>query len=272
MRTLRTGLSGQDVLDAQVALSAAQFYKDTIDGNFGPHMAAAVSAFQESVGQPNTGVLDVDTADRLGLTDPPAIESALPDLTPPLVSRLFPDTPLQNIADNLTYILNALVALSLGDRDMVLMALATIRAETSCFLPVSEGISQFNTSDPNQPFNLYVRVNGNQGLADAAAFRGRGFVQLTGRANYSTHSNAIFNDARLVNDPLLAHKREIAAKVLASFLKASETAIRSALRNSRLDLARKAVNGGSHGLGDFTEAFTAGQNLTGMPQLQTLSV
>ena len=65
--------------------------------------------------------------------------------TPEQVHQLFPVTPLANISANLPYVLAALAAAKLTDKSMLLMALATIRAETEPFLPVTEGESRFNT-------------------------------------------------------------------------------------------------------------------------------
>ena len=41
---------------------------------------------------------------------------------------------------------------------MVLMALATIRAETESFEPISEGKSKFNTSPGGRPFDCITTI------------------------------------------------------------------------------------------------------------------
>ena len=146
---------------------------------------------------------------------------------------------------------------------MILMALATIRAETGNFTPLSEFKSKFNTSPGGHPFNLYDNRKdlGNQGAPDGANFRGRGYIQLTGRANFREHGNAIGMGNQLIDNPTLANQPDIAARLLASFLKAKETQIRAALGKGNLKLARKLVNGGSHGLAEFTAAFNIGAKL-----------
>jgi putative chitinase len=70
---------------------------------------------------------------------------------------------------------------------VVLGALGTIRAEIDGFVPISEGISRYNTSPNGADFDLYDKRKdvGNQGPGDGAKFKGRGFVQLTSRPNYS---------------------------------------------------------------------------------------
>jgi peptidoglycan L-alanyl-D-glutamate endopeptidase CwlK len=146
---------------------------------------------------------------------------------------------------------------------MVLMALSTIRAETAGFEPISEGVSHYNTSPGGQPFDLYDHRTdlGNVGPPDGASYKGRGFVQLTGRTNYQIHGEAIGMGTQLVDQPELANDPEIAARLLASFLKREEAAIRTALAGGDLATARKLVNGGSHGLGAFSEAYQTGDGL-----------
>jgi peptidoglycan L-alanyl-D-glutamate endopeptidase CwlK len=149
----------------------------------------------------------------------------------------------------------------LGDKAMVLMALGTIRAETATFLPITEGISRFNTSPSGHPYDLYDfrKDLGNTGPPDGASFCGRGFVQLTGRNNYTHYATEITQD--LVNNPALANDPTIAAQLLAHFLNDQEDAIRQALADNDMATARKLVNGGSNGLDNFTSAFQIGSGL-----------
>jgi putative chitinase len=64
-----------------------------------------------------------------------------------------------------------------------------------------------------------------------------------------------------VTNPALANQPDIAAKLLASFLKSKEAKIRAALGHNDLRTARKLVNGGSHGLDQFTQAFNIGKSV-----------
>src|SRR5262249_37066424 len=142
-------------------------------------------------------------------------------------------------------------------------ALATIRAETEAFLPSAEGVSTFNTSPRGVPFDLYDNRKdlGNQGPPDGSRFKGRGFIQLTGRANYAEHGKRIGLGNQLLDNPDLACDPKVAADLLASFLKSKEVAIHNALIEGDLKAARKLVNGGIHGIDRFTDAFNIGQQL-----------
>ena len=194
-------------------------------------------------------------------TGPPVnIPSLLPCVTVEIVSKIVPFTPVHVLEANLSLVLNALVEAQLIDRQMILMALATIRAEVGCFQPISERESPFNTSPDGHPFDLYDdRIDlGNLGPPDGANFRGRGFIQLTGRKNYELHGRSIGFGDQLLNDPDLANEPAIAAKLIASFLKANASRIQAALTANDLAEARRCVNGGCHGLTEFTAAYTTG--------------
>jgi putative chitinase len=260
---LLAGSSGADVTALQQALQAAGFSPGAIDGQFGPGTQAAVIAFQDNHGLAADGVVGPVTAAALGLlaAPPPPGPSVIPGVTVAVVSQMFPQTPVANIQTNLPHVLQGLVTQNLADKPMVLMALATIRAETASFQPISEYESQFNTPPGGAPFSLYdyKASLANTGPPDGANFRGRGFVQLTGRYNYTKYGAQIGAD--LVNNPELANDPVIASTLLAVFLLDSQAKIRTALAANNLAAARKLVNGGSNGLADFVSAFTIGSGL-----------
>ncbi len=266
MAVLRFNSRGPDVVALQQALQAHGFSPGIIDGDFGYGTQAAVIAFQKSEGLKPDGVVGVLTRDRLGmLAAPPS--APLADITAKVtatqVSRMFPQTPLGHIKTNLPFVLKAMHDASLGDKSMLLMALGTIRAETAPFEPISEGESRYNTSPGGPPFDLYDNRKdlGNRGAPDGANFKGRGFVQLTGRANYTIFSAELELGTELVTDPDKANDPTIAAQLLALFLKNQEQRIRAALDSDDLTEARKLVNGGSNGLADFIDAYQIGNRI-----------
>lgn len=257
MPLLRLGSSGPEVTSLQVRLKELSFDPGPVDGQFGPSTEAAVRSFQQSVGLQPDGVVGPNAIAALKM---PSITS---NVTLDTVSQMFPATPRVNIKFHLPYVLKSLLDTALADNSMVLMALGTIRAETGSFLPIDEGISKYNTSPRGPPFDLYDNRKdlGNHGPPDGALFKGRGFVQLTGRANYTQFSAVLGMGTQLVDNPDLANDPDIAAKLLAAFLKSKEDRIRQALQAGDLATARKLVNGGTHGLADFEDAFQRGQGL-----------
>jgi peptidoglycan L-alanyl-D-glutamate endopeptidase CwlK len=284
MAILQQGSTGPDVTVLQTRLKALGFNPNGVDGNFGPGTKAAVVAFQQSKGLTADGIAGPATMAALqsssastaggssatasagGSSSSSAATGATPTtagVTVAEVAQMFPGTPVSNIQTNLPFVLQALNDAGLGDKEMILMALATIRAETGNFTPLSEFQSRFNTPPGGPPFSLYDNRHdlGNQGPPDGPNFKGRGYIQLTGRSNYQIHGAAIGLGNQLITNPALANQPDIAAKLLASFLKSKEQAIRNALSSNNLALARKLVNGGSHGLAEFTQAYQTGERV-----------
>lgn len=266
---LKIGLAGRaaEVQALQRRLAKAGFNPGRIDGDFGNGTQAAVIAFQRSAGLLADGIAGPRTMAALtGAKSPAPLPSVITGgkIDAAAVSRMFPHTPLGNIKRNLPPVLDAMAAAKLHDRLMVVMALATIRAETEGFEPVAEGISRYNTSpDPNgHPFDLYDhRADlGNAGPRDGERFRGRGYVQLTGRFNYRNYGKRIA--VNLLKEPDRACEADIAANLLALFLADRERQIKEALLEWDFRGARRLVNGGSHGLERFTDAYKIGIALT----------
>ena len=282
MPVLKRGSSGPDVLTLQTTLKQLGFDPRGADGVFGAGTEAAVIAFQKAKGLTPDGIVGPGTMAALqtaaavaGANVNAATAAATASVTPATtgadepvvtvnqVAKMFPGVPVTNIQTNLPFVLDALNAVGLGDKNMILMALATIRAETGNFTPLSEFKSKFNTAPGGPPFGLYDNRKdlGNQGPPDGANFKGRGYIQLTGRSNYQVHGAAIGMGNQLITNPGLANQPDIAAKLLASFLKSKEAKIRAALKQNDLKTARKLVNGGSHGLDAFTQAFNIGKSV-----------
>lgn len=265
----KKGDSGLEVKKLQEKLQLAGFNPGAPTGIFDTATDIALRHFQQSnglladgkAGEKTLAVLNqIPGGESVNL--PKATGKPIRDrFTVNVVRQMFPGTPQKNITLHLPTVLQALEDVGLADKNMILMALATIRAETEGFVPISEFRSKFNTSPGGHPFDLYDNRHdlGNQGVPDGDRYKGRGFIQLTGRTNYRIHGEKI--GVSLEDNPEMANDSLIAAKLLASFLKSKERAIREALLARNLKQARKLVNGGSHGLTKFRETFLKGEQL-----------
>lgn len=267
LELIRPGDSGNAVKTIQSRLKALGFFQDAIDGGYGSLTAKAVTDFQRAHNLPATGAVDHLTLQALGYDIDESAPSHAPSDNGPLsvavVSQIFPDVPVANLQNYLPLILQTLTQLGLGDREMALMALATVKVETGKFAPIDEYQSAYNTAPGGAPFGLYdFRADlGNNNPGDGVRFKGRGFVQLTGRNNYNRYSQEVGLGDQLLQAPELANDPMIAARILAAYLKDHEGDIRAALSRGDLAAARKAINGGTHGLEQFQLAFQRGAAL-----------
>jgi hypothetical protein len=224
--------------------------------NFDADTELALRAWQARVGLVADGIAGPRTLGVLGITDPPSLEVQVDTA---LVGKVFPFTKTFNIDRNLPYVVAALAAFGLTDAAMVGVALATIRAETEGFVPIAELPSHFNTKPGLAAFSAYENRPdlGNKEAGDGAHYRGRGFVQLTGRANYAEYGKKL--DIALEANPDIACAPEVAACLLAAYLAEHKNELSTALENDDLKKARKIVNGGTHGLERFTDALRRAQ-------------
>lgn len=117
----------------------------------------------------------------------------------------------QHQVDGLNVLLAATAALPIEQRAYVL---ATAYHETARTMqPITEygGRSYFDKYEPGTSIGHSL---GNTVAGDGYRFRGRGYVQITGRANYMKASVATAAD--LLADPDRALEPEIAAKIIVS--------------------------------------------------------
>jgi len=159
--------------------------------------------------------------------------------------------PLGNVATSYPLLEAALTARGIGDRPVLIAALATIGVETGSFAPIPEFAS-------GEAYEFRADL-GNSEPGDGPRYKGRGFIQLTGRANYRAYGELLGID--LEGDPDQALDPDIACQVFAVYF--TEHRIRwlpapAPLMNCA-DLARAdewtgvrvAVNGGKNGLDRF---------------------
>lgn len=101
---------------------------------------------------------------------------------------------------------------------------------------------------------VYGGRMGNTEAGDGYKFRGRGFVQLTGKDNYAAAGKALGID--LVAHPELAADPAVAAQV-ATWYWQSKTGLVDAARRGDVVGARRTINGGLNGLSRAQEMFGA---------------
>ena len=90
--------------------------------------------------------------------------------------------------------------------------------------------------------------NGDAASGDGYKFRGRGLVQLTGRANYTQCSRDLFGDDCLVDDPDLLLNPEWA--ILSACWFWHRNKLNDICDRGDVVLLSKRINGGTIGLAD----------------------
>jgi predicted chitinase len=117
-------------------------------------------------------------------------------------------------------------------RNTLIGALATVRVEVGRDFKSKK---EFSSGEQYEG----TTTLGNTQPGDGAKYKGRGFIQLTGRYNYTSYGNKLGID--LVNNPDLALETEIAGKIFALYFK--EKNVQEACDSGDWLTARKKVNG-----------------------------
>lgn len=105
-----------------------------------------------------------------------------------------------------------------------------------------------------QPERIANRVyggrlgNGPEASGDGWRYRGRGFIQLTGRDNYARYSHLVFGDDRLVRDPSQAAEPAVAMRIALAYWDAN--GLNTLADKDDLEGITRRINGGLIGLAD----------------------
>lgn len=164
-------------------------------------------------------------------------------------------------------IASALEDEGIGDDAVLAAAAATLRAELGpYFSPVAEHVP--SGADPYTYFESHYGVGtnvgknlGNTQVGDGYKYRGRGFIQLTGRSNYGTFGRRIGVD--LLSNPDLALESTNAARVFAAYFK--DRGVADAARKGDWRAVRRLVNGGYNGWDTFDGVIQKIGNLISLP-------
>lgn len=149
--------------------------------------------------------------------------------------------PATNVAISQPSIELALQQQGLDTRPAQIAAIATIGVEVPEYLPIPE---YGDGSEYEGRADL-----GNINIGDGPKYKGRGFIQLTGRANYTYYGQALGVD--LVNNPDLALDKKIAAEVLAFYFQSR--GVGAAAEAGNWTLTRILVNGGLNGWDKYSQ-------------------
>jgi putative chitinase len=265
---LKNGSTGDDVKKMQVKLGI------TADGNFGPGTEAKVKEWQTANGLTADGVIGDKSWAKMfpegsssASTAPLAIPASSFNLDS--LKGLIPDAVIVQIPDAAAKF-NITTSLRLAH------FLAQCGHESGGFVAVSENLNysadgllktfpKYFDADSaaayaRKPDKIAARVyasrmgNGDEASGDGYAFRGRGYIQLTGKSNYTKFAQFIGEDTVATPD-LVATQYPLAS---AAFFFDSNGLWKNCdegASDSAVTSVTKRVNGGTNGLDDRIKRF-----------------
>ena len=266
---LKLGSTGKDVVKLQAKLGIKN------DGDFGPGTEKAVKSWQQVNGLTADGIVGDSTWAKLFGESAAAFLIPESDFNLEVLRGHIPDSVISQIPA---------AAAKFGIINNLRLAhfLAQCAHESGNFKAVSENLNYsakgligtfgkyFNATTAAQyerkPEMIASRVYGNRmGNGDEASkegfkFRGRGYIQLTGKTNYISFTKFIGEDC-VANPDLVATKYPLAS---AAFFFNSNNLWSTCDKGSgteTITAVTKRVNGGTNGLADRIKHFNEFYNL-----------
>ena len=247
-------MKGPAVRKLQKRLAALGFDPGVVDGEFGADTDAAVRAFQTSSGLEVDGVAGARTLESLGVGGSAGggktgrslaqhHAGAAGTLKPVQIAAAL-GCSVQAVRANWPPILEALSLHGIDDLPCQIAVLATVGTEVGSFQPINEfgGPAYFTKMYEGR------KDLGNVRQGDGSRYHGRGYIQVTGRANYRTYGKKL--GVPLEDQPDLALQPDVAAKVLAAYF--ADHGIAKLAAAGDWQGVRRAVNGGLNGWDRFS--------------------
>jgi putative chitinase len=277
MPVLKQGSSGPDVTNLQQRLKDLGFDPNGVDGHFGPGTTTALKAFQQSKGLQADGVAGPNTLAALQSGgDSPAAESTntapagdsgslnlagLAGKVPDGVIGQIPQTAQEfGITTNLR-LAHFLAQCALESNNFT----ATVENLNYRAARLMEVFPKYfrgvdTSAYANNPEKIGNRVyanrmgNGDEASGDGFKFRGRGYIQLTGKNNYTSFSTFVGEDC-VASPDLVATKYPLASA--AFYFKSNNiwAICDRGADDGTVTQVTKAVNGGTHGLAERLQNF-----------------
>jgi putative chitinase len=274
---LKNGSKGDDVKKLQEKLGVEAI------GTFGPKTEAAVKAWQKANGLKDDGIVgDATWAKLFGKSAPAATvvkeDVVIPSGGPLNIEKLkghIPDAVLVQIPDTAA-------KFNITNNLRLAHFLSQCGHESGGFKAVSENLNysadglkkifgkyfpgNLNESYAKQPEKIASRVYGNRmGNGDEASkegykFRGRGYIQLTGKANYTKFTQFIGEDC-VSNPDLVATKYPLASAAFFFDSNKLWAICDRGADDATITSVTKRVNGGTLGLSDRIKHFKEYYNL-----------
>jgi putative chitinase len=266
---LKNGSKGDDVKKLQEKLGLAS------DGSFGPGTESKVKEWQSANGLTADGIVGDGTWTKMFGSAPVAASTASSVSIPPSAFKLenlkghVPDSVLAQIPDT---------AAKFNITNTLRLAhfLAQCGHESGGFKAVSENLNysanglkkifpkyfpgNLNESYAKQPEKIASRVygsrmgNGDESTKEGYKFRGRGYIQLTGKSNYSSFDKLVDDD--IVGNPdLVATKYPLMSAAFFFNNNSLWSICDKGADDATVTAVTKRVNGGTIGLPDRIKHF-----------------
>jgi putative chitinase len=274
---LKNGSKGDDVKKLQEKL------KLTADGSFGLKTEEAVKSWQKANGLKDDGIVGDGTWSKLFGVSAPVVTVVKEDVVIPSGGPLNLEKLKGHIPDSvISQIPETAKKFNITNNLRLAHFLSQCGHESGGFKAVSENLNysadglkkifgkyfpgNLNESYARQPEKIAARVyasrmgNGDETSKEGFKFRGRGYIQLTGKANYTNFTKFIGEDC-IANPDLVATKYPLASAAFFFDSNKLWSICDKGSDDATVTAVTKRVNGGTIGLPDRIKHFKEYYNL-----------
>lgn len=177
------------------------------------------------------------------------------NLTVELLVDAVPNAPAENVRRFGPFLIAALKEYQIIDPKLIAYVIATVGVESPKFVPAVEFGTDANIEERYKAGTPRGLGLGNTEPGDGARFKGRGFILITGKANYLKMSARLGLGDLLVQSPDLANDPGIASRIACAFVSDRFARIKTALDNDDIGAARKMLSGSLHGISQFGDIY-----------------
>jgi hypothetical protein len=210
-------------------------------------LSVAVSKVEETTTVISRSEQGLPIPTTVNVTD--TITSISSKITVPMLASVFPETSHKNIEVSAPYLQAAFREFKVSDKRLAASIIATIAVETPAF-----EVYEQSTEEGQKHEN--VKALGNTQPGDGVLYRSRGYLGITGRANYEQMSLRLGLGSRLLDSPDDAKSPEVAGRILVAWFADRQGELLPALASGDLAAARRVVSGGDiNQLAKFTAVY-----------------
>ena len=222
----------------QVRLRTLKMPVGQADGQCGEATKSAIARFNRAFKFPEDQITPNVAKQLIQTASVPGFDPLLEMISPALATVIL-NCELQDAQTYLPGLMKGLQAKGILTKSTLMAALATIGVETAGFRPIQEwGDDDYFTEMYEGRDDL-----GNTEPGDGVRYHGRGFIQITGRANYASYGKKL--GVKLEENPDLALDPEISSKILIEYFWDRE--VDKAAQEGDWKGVRQLVNGGLNG-------------------------
>ena len=274
---LKVGSKGDDVKKLQTKLGL------TADGSFGPNTENKVKEWQQANGLTADGIVGDGTWSKMFGTTTQETQVIKEDVVITPVEGLNIDKLKGTIPDNvILQIAETSKKFNITNNLRLAHFLSQCAHESGNFKSINENLNysadglrkifgkyfpgNLAESYAKQPEKIASRVyggrmgNGDESTKEGYKFRGRGYIQLTGKSNYTKFTQFIGEDC-VSNPDLVSTKFPLASAAFFFDSNKLWSICDKGSDDTTVTLLTKRVNGGTHGLDDRLEKFKKYYNL-----------